>query len=67
MKITRPYDLNVSQADYRAALIWWRALSINQQKEIEKKYSTWSVPGYRQIHQIWEEEGKPQPQELIPV
>jgi len=40
---------------------WWRNLSINQMKTLEKKYfPTWrSGTHNRMIHEMWENEGKP--------
>lgn len=65
--VKKPFDLKVSRADILAALAWWRNLSLNQMKELERKYEEFPNPGSRTIHQMWESEGKPQPQALIPV
>ena len=48
---------------------WWRNLSNNQMKTLEKKYfPTWrSGTQNHMIQEMWENEGKPEPQELIPV
>jgi hypothetical protein len=62
----KPYNYKASDEEINEALAWWRNLSINQMKEFEKKYGLWPMPGFRQVHQVWEEEGKPQPQEVIP-
>jgi len=49
---------------------WWNSLSINQMKEYHAKYikfGDWYNPSNSSINDIWEKEGKPKPQELIPV
>lgn len=68
--LTRPFDLSVSEEEFAKANAWWRNLSINQMKGYESKYFPdlpWDMIMDRRIHQMWEEEGKPLPQELIPV
>lgn len=66
----KPFDLDVSNDDLQAANDWWQNLSNNQMKEYHVKYfpnvGTYLL-GKRWVHQMWEAEGKPQPQELIPV
>lgn len=67
---TRPFDFSVSNADLQAADNWWSNLSINQMKAYRDKYFPAQCVhglGRRWIHQIWENENKPQPQALIPV
>lgn len=63
------YDMNASKAELSQASEWWRSLSINQMKGFEKKYFPhWlQLPHDRMIHHMWKEEGKPEPQDLIPV
>ena len=50
---------------------WWRNLSNNQMNEFWKKHFpnySWEVVRTKyNIHKMWENEGKPPPQELIPV
>lgn len=53
-----------------AANTWWNSLSINQMKAYRDKYfkfSSWHDPSNNRINEVWEKEGKPAPQELIPV
>lgn len=67
--ISRPYDLSISDDEYNKARAWWRNLSNNQMKALEKTHfphmSTYA--NKHMIYQMWEEEGKPSPQELIPI
>ena len=66
--IRRPYDMTVSLEVLHQAGAWWRNLSNNQMKELKSRYfPNYSFVHERMIHQMWEEEGKPEPQELIPV
>jgi hypothetical protein len=68
--MSRPFNLNVSQADLEAANRWWSNLSNNQMKGYRDRFapnSDWYRLGQRTIHQIWEDEGKPDPQPTIPV
>lgn len=67
--LTRPYDMTVSEFEFSQADAWWRSLSINQMKEYEQRHFPWkqNFAHKRMIHQMWEEEGKPNPQELIGV
>lgn len=60
--LKRPYDLSVPAEELEKANVWWRSLSITDMKRFEQKYfPDFSRPlGHpRAIHQIWEEEGKP--------
>lgn len=65
MRIT-PADLGLTQQDVNSACEWWSALSINQMKAIEAKHNQ-KCYGWSQTHYLWTLEGKPAPQELIPV
>lgn len=51
------------------AVKWWRNLSINQMKELEKKHFPHRISGTHDgmILEMWNKEGKPEPQALIPV
>jgi hypothetical protein len=52
----------------RQSFPWWRSLSINQQKELEKKHKTiYGSATPQEVAMIWDKEGKPNPQETIPV
>ncbi len=47
---------------------WWRNLSNNQMREMQRKH----FPNYTfihayMIHEMWTNEGEPEPQTLIPV
>lgn len=64
-------DTRIVKNDPRA-LAWWANLSINEQREFRNKYfpdvsMLVVVCGYKWIENIWEKEGRPEPQELIPI
>lgn len=64
-----PYDMKVSEDDLLAANKWWRSLSVNEMKAFEQKYFpeySWDMLGKRDIHQMWEAEGKPPPDTCWP-
>lgn len=46
---------------------WWRNLSNNQMKDLEKKYFPNSRIHGGMVYEMWTEEGEPEPQALIPV
>lgn len=61
---------NQTKEETKASQSWWRNLSNNQMKTFEKKY----FPNHGNyafhdglIFEIWESEGRPEPQALIPV
>lgn len=65
-----PYDLQATTEDIDSAFKWWVNLSLNQEKELVSKYELpfqVSRGSRRLIHQIWDKEGKPEPQKLIPI
>lgn len=54
------------------SLAWWRNLSINQQREVKDRHYpeiSWCLiwRGHQWIDEMWEKEGKPEPQPLIPI
>lgn len=60
--INRPYDMSVTAAEFDKSNAWWRNLSINEMKALEKKHFPHRQHAtQRMIHQMWEEEGKPAP------
>lgn len=54
------------------SMAWWRNLSNNQMNAVRRKYApniSYEVftQGYKWIEDAWTAEGRPEPQELIPV
>lgn len=62
----RPYG--IQDSELIPSNKWWRNLSINQGKALQQKYYP-NYPYYNEyfVHKMWIQEGKPEPQELIPV
>lgn len=54
------------------SLNWWQNLSNNQMDEMREKYHPnirmyLIIAGYKWIEDMWEKEGSPEPQKLIPI
>lgn len=59
---------SINAEDLKTSWNWWRNLSINQMKAVAKKhYPNCYTLSQRMIWEMWTDEGKPLPQELIPV
>jgi hypothetical protein len=60
MPIT-PADLGIPQSEVDRSQEWWRAMSLNEWKQLEAKHNVLSFlrGRWKTIHEIWTKEGKP--------